>query len=97
MNNSLNPEIEKSIGPLIQSLAAQSIVTIDSHVSNSFGNFVVHFRGAGRDFQILRDRGQLIVGGIEQQELEQFGLFRAFPGFRELEPPLMQWLQRSEA
>ena len=97
MNNSLDPEIELAIGPLVQSLAAQAVAVVESHVSNSFGNFVVHFRGTGRDFQIIRDRGQLIVGGIEQQELEQAGLFRTFPGFRELETPLMQWLQRGEA
>lgn len=95
--NLVNREIERAIGPLIKSLAAQSITAIESHVSESFGNFVVHFRGAGRDFQIIRDRGQLIVDGIEQQELEQAGLFRTFPGFRELETPLMQWLKRSEA
>ena len=93
MQNSLNPEIENAIGPLIQSLAAQSISAINSHVSNSFGNFVVLFRGAGKEFRIIRDRGQLFVNGAEQQDLEQAGLFRAFSGFQELEMPLMRWLK----
>ena len=93
MNTSLSLEIEKAIGPLIQALAAQSIIAVGSQASDSFGNFVVSFRGASKDFQIIRDRGQLIVGGHEQQELEQAGLFRAFPGFRELETPLMQWVK----
>ena len=93
MSSSLNPEIEKAIGPLIRSLENQSATVIELHVSNSFGNFAVSFRGNGREFQIIRDRGQLIVAGPEQAELEQAGLCRAFPGFQELEPPLIQWLK----
>ena len=93
MSSSLNPEIEKAISPLIQSLANQSVTVAESNVSNSFGNFSVSFHGNGREFQITRDRGQLIVHGPEQTELEQAGLYRAFPGFKELEPLLIQWLK----
>ena len=93
MSNSLNPEIEKAIGPLIQSLANQSVTVVESNVSDSFGNFSVSFRGNGREFQVTRDRGQLIVYGPEQTELEQAGLYRAFPGLQELERPLIQWLK----
>ncbi len=93
----MNSEIQQALGPLIQSLAALSIVPISSQASNAFGNFVVYFRGPGKEFQITRDRGQLIIQGPSQQELELAGLWRTFPGFRELEPPLIQWLSRSEA
>ena len=93
MSDSLNPEIEKAIGPLIRVLANYSVTVVESHVSNSFGNFAVSFRGNEKEFQIIRDRGQLIVDGPEQSELEQAGLYRAFPGSQELEQPLIQWLK----
>ena len=62
MNNSLNPEIEVAIGPLIQSLAAQAIAVIESHVSNSFGNFVVHFRGTPAG--IFRSSGIVVSSSL---------------------------------
>jgi hypothetical protein len=97
MNTSISAEIDEALGPLIKSLAALSVVPVSSETSSSFGNFVVSFRGCGKEFQIARDRGQFIVHGPAQQELELADLWRTFPGFRELAPPLIQWLRRNEA
>ena len=92
MKSSLNPEIEQALGPLVSSLAKLSYTPSKSSVSSAFGNFAVSFRGPGQEFQIARDRGQFIVSGPSQQELEQAGLWRAFHGVSELAQPLLQWV-----
>ena len=91
MSSSLNPEIEQALGSLVGSLANLSYTLTESTVSRDFGNFAVTFRGPSREFQIARDRGQFIVSGPSQQELERAGLWRAFHGTAELAQPLLEW------
>jgi len=86
------PEVEQALGPLVRSLAAINVSPVSWVVSESFGNLAVTFRGQGKEFQVTRDRGQFMVWGPESSVLERAGLSRTFPGFRELEPPLLQWL-----
>jgi hypothetical protein len=64
---------------------------------DSFGNFAVTYEGPRGIVQIARDRGQFIVSGPSQKELEKFGLWRTFAGARALEQPLKQWLGTNEA
>ena len=92
MSNSLPSEVEQALGPLVRSLATINVMPVSWLISESFGNLAVTFRGNGKEFQITRDRGQFMVWGPGQKTLEQAGLSRAFPGFRELEHPLLQWL-----
>jgi len=97
MSTSLTPAASQALGPLVAQLASLGAVPVACEVSTSFGNLAVSFSLAGRQFVIVRDRGQYLVNGPSQSELEVAGLWRTFPGVRELAPPLLAWLTAASA
>ena len=92
----LPAEIQHALGPFAPTLAAAHLLPSGWEYSDSFGNFLVAFRGSGREFTLTRDRGQFIVGGPERTSLEEAGLWRAFDTAQELIPYLARWLGQGD-
>ena len=89
--------VAQALAPLLAQLAQLGVAPIKCESSPSFGNFAVLFSGAATDFVLARDRGQFIVSGPAQEQLEAAGLWRAFVGVRELAFPLLAWLASASA
>jgi hypothetical protein len=89
--------IAQALGLLVAQVAQLGLAPVKCEVSSSFGNFAVSFSGAGKDFMLARDRGQFIVSGPTQAQLEAAGLWRAFVGVKDLAPPLLAWLASASA
>ena len=83
--------------PLLGQLAQFGAEPTKYEDSRSFGNFSVSFTKLSQEFLVVRDRGQFIVSGPSQQELEAAGLWRAFVGLNELSGPLLAWLSAENA
>jgi hypothetical protein len=88
--------IQHALAPLASTLAAAQLTPSGWEYSDSFGNFLVAFRGSGRELTLNRDRGQFIVGGPDRDSLEAAGLWRAFDTAEELLPPLARWLGQGD-
>ena len=90
----LPSEISEPLRALLPALADLGYLPISAEYSeNSFGNFIVRFqRPDTASFQLTRDRGQFIIYGIPQDELESAGLWRAFDVINELQPLLIRLL-----
>ncbi len=97
MPENLPDPISRALEPILEPLAAASAVAVRCEQWESFDNFAVTFQARGIEFMIARDRGQFIVSGPPQAELEAVGLWRAFVGVRELAPPLKAWLAKRTA
>ncbi len=97
MSVELPSPITQALSPLLSRLAECGVVPTRYESSASFGNFAVSFTSGSRDLMIARDRGQFIVSGPSQQELESAGLWQAFVGVRELSAPLLAWLASENA
>ena len=85
-------EIIDALGPLVPSMALLGYVPTEGRMGRSFGDFLVSFEGRGGRIEISRDRSQFIVAG-GRDELQSFGLWRAFDTIAQLEPPLVNWLK----
>jgi hypothetical protein len=78
---------------LVRSLDALGFELDDySQTPEAFGNFVADFSNGSVRFRIVRDRSQLILEGAKN-ELEPFGLWRAFDEPAALEEKLLSWLR----
>ena len=77
---SLPPQIMQTLGAVIPELASSSFIPVVFEESKSFGNFFVTFASNRRAITIALDRGQLLVSGPPDQELQASGLWRAFSG-----------------
>ena len=88
--------IQSALKPLTPALAAAHLLPSGWEYSDSFGNFLVAFRGSGREITLTRDRGQFIVGGSDRTSLEKAGLWRAFDTAQELLPHLASWLSQRD-
>ena len=85
-------EVQGALAPLAPALTAAQLFPSGWEYSDSFGNFLVAFRGPGREITLTRDRGQFIVGSSDRASLEEAGLWRAFDTAQELLPYLAKWL-----
>lgn len=63
-----------------------------SQAPEAFGNFVADFSNGSTRFRVARDGSQLIVEGA-RNELESFGLWRAFNEPTLFEEKLLAWLR----
>jgi hypothetical protein len=97
MSSSLPASVAQALSPLSSQLASIGAEPVACETSASFDNFAVSFAFSGRAFIVVRDRGQYLVSGPGQSELEAAGLLRTFPGVRELAPPLIAWLTAASA
>jgi hypothetical protein len=96
MLRDLPAQIRSALAPLESTLgAAQLLPTSWEYSEKAFGNFAVVFQGSGRNFSLVRDRGQFMVSGPGRQELEGAGLWKAFDTTHELLPSLARWLRTS--
>lgn len=93
----LPPTIAQALGPLVPALAARGLLPVRFTEAASFGNFEVHFARKSLSLSVVRDRGQLHVGGAERAVLEPAGLWRSFCGVQSLEAPLLAWVESHDA
>jgi hypothetical protein len=77
------PTVSETLGPLIRNLDALGYEVVGSHY--------VDFLGHGREFRIIRDRGQFIIEA-DKKELAQLGLWQAFDDFNEFSSQVLNWL-----
>ncbi len=96
MSASLPTPIKLALRELPSALSELGVVPTSSRRPEAFENFEVTFQRRGQIFTVARDRGQFIVNGPTRGELERAGLWRAFPGVRELQPVLVAWLASKE-
>jgi hypothetical protein len=95
--STLLPEsIAQALRSLPAALERLGALPVSHRGPEAFDNFAVVFEGRGKAFTVVRDRGQFQVSGPSQPVLEQAGLWRTFPGVRELESALVAWLSSPE-
>jgi hypothetical protein len=86
------PTVSETLGPLIGNLDALGYEVVGSQYDHqSFGNFYVDFLGHGREFRVIRDRGQFTIEA-DKKELARFGLGQAFNDFNEFSAQVLNWL-----
>ena len=89
---SLPPDIEHILRPLLTALDDIGYAPSYFLLSQSFGNFQITFTCAAHSFSVVRDRGQFMLSGAPQQELEAFDLFRVFSTPGQMVPSVISWL-----
>lgn len=89
--------ISDALGPLLLALQAKGFRVGGAAATESFGNFEALFSRDDLSFTVVRDRGQLMVGGVDRSILEPVGLWRAFSGHQPLAAPLLAWLESIHA
>ena len=59
----------------------------------AFDNFVVYFSNDKETLKIIRDRQQFILAG-NKEELESYGLWKAFDSMAEFRKALIAWINK---
>jgi hypothetical protein len=90
---SLPHAIAEALAPLVAELGRHAMVPVHFTESTSFGNFHVTFATSDRALTAVRDRGQFMIVGLPEKELEESGLNRVFSGPRALTEGVRSWLR----
>ncbi len=88
----LPPQVVRALGPIVPELRMSGFIPVVFEVSSSFGNFFVTFAGLRNSLTIAQDRGQLLVSGLPNHELQASGLWQAFSGPIKLHEQVKTWL-----
>jgi hypothetical protein len=89
---SLPPQIMQTLGAVVPELEGTGFIPVVFEESMSFGNFFVTFASNRRAITIAQDRGQLLVSGLPDQELQASGLWRAYSSPIKLHQQVRIWL-----
>ena len=80
----LHPEVESDLRELIPWLTGEGFSPSScEYDAKAFGNYVVTFNRNLQEIEIVRDRGQYLLGGDEQR-IRSLGLWRALTSMQDL-------------
>ena len=80
----LHPEVETDLRDLIPWLAGQGFAPKScEYDARAFGNYAVTFARNWQEIEIVRDRGQYLLGGDEQR-IRSLGFWRALTSMQDL-------------
>ena len=89
--------VSSTLEPVVAVLHRNGYKLVHVHVSQSFGNFFATFSKQGSALTVTRDRGQFLISGSSNSELEANGLWRAFSGPAPIAAALQKWFGSSDA
>ena len=80
----LHPEVESDLRDLIPWLTGEGFIASSfEYDAKAFGNYMVTFTRNRQEIEIVRDRGQYLLGGDEQR-IRSLGLWRALTSMQDL-------------
>jgi hypothetical protein len=96
MQTTLPAKVQSTLGSLLGELELVGARPIKVELYPGFGDSIVSFVAGSQGFDIVRDRGQLMVQGPGREELQRAGLWKAFNDVAELRAPLLSWVRRED-